>query len=69
VNQGTANDEGRTALTSTRLVFHMNTGGTGRFTEADHPAGSICAHVLLDSDPSNDIGIPMSPGPDAIQTA
>jgi hypothetical protein len=36
VNQGTTNDEGRTALTSTRIVFHMGTAGTGRFTVADH---------------------------------
>jgi hypothetical protein len=36
VNRGTTNDEGRTAKVSTRLVFHMGTGGVKRFTEQFH---------------------------------
>ena len=35
-NQGTVNDEGRAAQTSTRLVFHMGTGGVKRYTMPHH---------------------------------
>ncbi|MGQ0604860.1 MAG: hypothetical protein ACT4QE_24525, partial [Anaerolineales bacterium] len=36
VNRNTVNDEGRTALTSTRIVAHMGTGGVKRFTQSMH---------------------------------
>lgn len=36
VNRNTRNDEGRTALTSTRLVVHMGTAAVGRFTNRFH---------------------------------
>lgn len=35
-NKGTVNDEGRVALTSSRIVAHMGTGGVGRFTRQHH---------------------------------
>ncbi|MCL4295980.1 MAG: hypothetical protein KJ077_09645 [Anaerolineae bacterium] len=35
-NAGFKNDEGRTALDSSRVVAHMGTGGTGRYTERHH---------------------------------
>jgi hypothetical protein len=35
-NAGFANEEGRTALDSTRVVAHMGTGGTGRYSESFH---------------------------------
>jgi hypothetical protein len=35
-NAGTVNDEGRKALTSTRIVAHMGTGGVKRYTEGMH---------------------------------
>jgi len=35
-NAGTVNDEGRTNLHNSRIVFHMGTGGTKRFTERFH---------------------------------
>lgn len=36
INAGTTNDEGRTALASTRVVAHMGTGGARRFNERHH---------------------------------
>ena len=36
VNRGDRNDEGRVATVSSRIVFHMGTGGVGRFTEGHH---------------------------------
>ncbi|WP_027881840.1 hypothetical protein [Meiothermus rufus] len=35
-NRGTLNDEGRVALTSTRIVAHMGTGGVRRYTTRLH---------------------------------
>lgn len=35
-NAGFRNDEGRTALDSTRVVAHMGTGGTGRYSQQFH---------------------------------
>jgi hypothetical protein len=35
-NAGFTNDEGRTALDSTRVVAHMGTGGTGRYSQQFH---------------------------------
>jgi len=35
-NRGTRNDEGRIALTSTRIVAHMGTGGVRRYTTRLH---------------------------------
>jgi hypothetical protein len=37
-NRGEVNDEGRAALGSSRVVFHMGTGGVKRFTESHHSA-------------------------------
>jgi hypothetical protein len=37
-NKGEVNDEGRVALGSGRVVFHMGTGGPKRFTEGHHMA-------------------------------
>lgn len=35
-NKGTVNDEDRVALGSSRIVFHMGTGGVGRYTMPHH---------------------------------
>lgn len=35
-NRGSLNDEGRTALTSSRIVVHMGTGGVKRYSERHH---------------------------------
>lgn len=35
-NKGSLNDEGRSALNSSRIVAHMGTGGVGRFTRRHH---------------------------------
>jgi hypothetical protein len=36
INAGTTNDEGRTALNSTRVLVHMGTGGAARFSVREH---------------------------------
>jgi hypothetical protein len=35
-NAGTVNNEGRISIHSTRIVFHMGTGGVGRYTQPHH---------------------------------